>query len=57
MAKNRAGTLVHMFKVHIEDKIIDNLDAVEYNATKDEFSAELFPPTPTTETGERVWSF
>ena len=57
MAKNRAGTLVHMFKVHIEDKIIDNLDAVEYNATKDEFSAECIPATPTTETGERVWSF
>ena len=57
MAKNRAGTLVHMFRVHVEDKLIDNLDAVEYDATKDEFSAEWIPPSRTTETGERVWTF
>lgn len=58
MAKNRAGTLVHMFRVHVEDKLIDNLDAVEYDATKDEFAAEWIPPNSIDQTtGERVWTF
>jgi len=57
-AKNRAGTLVHMFRVHVEDKLIDNLDAVEYHATKDEFCHEFLPSTAVDQkTGERIWQF
>ena len=55
MNKNLAGTRVHNFRVYFEDKLIDNLDNVEYDATLTERD---IPPTFTDrETGERVWCF
>jgi hypothetical protein len=54
--KNTAGTRVHKWKVFIEDRMIDHLDEVEYDATKHEFN-KTEPMHVTENDIGRVWTF
>jgi hypothetical protein len=54
--KNTAGTRVYRWKRFIEDRMIDHLDEVEYDATKHEFTNTEPMHVEENDIG-RVWTF